>query len=184
MKYLYFISLLLCSQLWAASYDYIISEGYYSDTFSLTNQSMFVEGGEIERVDASINSYIEMHGGTINSAWFLPGNNNFEFYSGTVQEITINGSCIANLKGGNINNIRLLNYQDVLITFTCDLNSIVKEYNEYGYLSNVSGKWLDGNNFNTDLTWFNNENLVSFVPEPTSIILLGVGGLFLNKKRI
>ncbi len=176
--------LCLCSSLWAGSFDYVINEGYYSDPILLENQSLQITGGEIARVNTRNNSLTEMTGGQIDSINFNPGNNAFNMSDGYVKNLIINGSCLATLEGGTIDKIELINMTNVSITFICDIDSVYKEYNEYGILTNVSGNWLDGSEFNTQLSFFNDESLIHFVPEPASMLLLGLGGMLLKKRKL
>ena len=180
----YFILLLsICSSLWAGSFDNVITDGYYGDPILLENQSLQLIGGEIVRVNTRESSLIEMTGGQIDSIYFNPGNNVFNMSDGYVENFIINGSCLATLTGGTIDNIDLVNYITVSLTFVCNLDSLEKEYDpKYGYLSNISGEWLNGNKFNIQTT-FNDESLIHFVPEPASILLLSVGSIFLKRKH-
>jgi hypothetical protein len=121
-------------------------------------------------------------------------NANLYIYDGAINRIGTRDNSTATLYGGNINSIK--SYQDTFytepvpgtnqtvevwtphITFVCDVDSIL-------YVDNLlTGNWLDGSSFsitlidgslNPEYTAYDN---IEFVPEPATICLLALGGLF------
>ncbi|RKY06450.1 MAG: hypothetical protein DRP66_08785, partial [Planctomycetota bacterium] len=126
------------------------------------------------------------HTGGITDIW-LDDYSSLLYLDGVTEEVTVTEHSSAILKGGRIDAITSL--QNV-ITPSIDL------YCQVGWelITDTSGKifitglWMDGTDFNIQLindpdyddTW---ENINVIVPEPTTLILMGIGGILLRQKR-
>jgi len=123
------------------------------------------------------------------------GHSDLEFYGGEVHQLSIGTYATAMLGGGRID--RIWRSQDAWqyggdppellpnphITIIGDLDSV-----NHNIGTNVlTGNWLDGTGFNIQLIDVDGyspaiEN-IQFIPEPASLLLIGVGGLLLRRTR-
>ena len=186
-----------------------VSFAVYSDGFITTgeyegsvrwythNPPLIVDGGGAVMITMWNSSYLEVrstsipinddwHTGGITDIW-LDDYSSLLYLDGVTEEITLDEYSSAALKGGRIDAITSL--QNV-ITPSIDL------YCQAGWelITDTSGKifitglWMDGTDFNIQLindpdyddTW---ENINVIVPEPTTLILMGIGGILLRRKR-
>ncbi len=111
------------------------------------------------------------------------------YLDGVTELITIGSSAVAELQGGCINYIKSMQY-----TETTGTDPHIDLYCLPGWswisdnsLLGIEGQWWDGssfsikfiNDFDYDPAW-TNINIIT--PEPTTMILLAVGGLLLRRK--
>lgn len=112
------------------------------------------------------------------------------FLGGETELITIGNNATAVLKGGSINLIKSMQFttetnSDPHIDLYCRLDS-------WSWISDdpllgIQGLWLDGtpfhiefiNDFDYDPVWTN----LNIIPEPTTLALLGLGGLLIRTKK-
>jgi len=105
----------------------------------------------------------------------------FTMFDGTMTWLRSGGNSIANLFGGDLDK---LDIGESAILYLCAYD--VQYHSTGGYWN---GGWVDGYYFETD-NYFafdvRNEDVfvsyITIVPEPTTLILFGLGGLFLRKK--
>ncbi len=55
------VMVVCASTVLSSTFDYTISSGYSSDIFKLNNQSLLVEGGGVERIEAYQDSYVKIN---------------------------------------------------------------------------------------------------------------------------
>jgi hypothetical protein len=118
-------------------------------------------------------------------------NNSHLLYTGGLTElITIGSSATAELKGGNINYIKSMQY-----TTQTNSDPHIDLYCQEGWswisdnpLLGIEGLWMDGspfsiefiNDFDYDPVW---TNIHVITPEPISLFFLAAGGVFLPKRQ-
>jgi PEP-CTERM motif len=208
MKLVIITLILICIP--AVSFAVLYSDGFITTgeyegfvNWYSNNQPLVVDGGGAVAITMWNSSYLEVrstsipindgrnpsdwHTGGITDIW-LDDDSSLLYLDGSTEEITLDEYSSAVLKGGRIDAITSL--QNV-ITPSIDLYSQVG----WGWITDTSGKkigitglWMDGTDFNIQLinnseyndTW---ENINVIVPEPATLILMGIGGLLVRRKR-
>jgi len=206
MKKLMMVLLLVLSVSAFAGYTYTISEGMeFTDMTLKGTQSLLMTGGyggnitlwdttvmdyyggEVEAVRMYDSAVLNMSGGAIDTGLYPSGHNVVNISAGYVKLLYVNGYTDATLTGGIIDSVTVgFNVSDVQITFVCDLDSLVYSYNSAGVLVGVLGNWLDGTEFNIEIQnrgYSPTSDYIKFIPEPASLFIVGLGGLWIWKKK-
>ena len=193
MKSLVIVVVLSASSL--AGYDYTVTSGF-AGSFVLEQQEQFLmTGGGVTSIEAWDYSFVSVQG----TAPLAPGsggvgtldlldNSCLALSGGEVGNFTIHESAMAVLSGGRIDALR--SYQTV---FAPDMGPhiemIVKDYSFDEGSNRLTGTWVNDSLFNIQL--YNQagydaaiDNIYfTVIPEPTTLMLLGVGGLAVVRKR-
>lgn len=165
---------------------------YASLSVTLVNsEELLVKGGGAYSITTKDQSYLEVQYTSTplsNSSGIydivLGNNSKLLYLGGITQEITVGNNAKAYLKGGRIDGITLYRRpQD---------SCFVTIYCRSGYQKNttgISGLWADGTGF--DIEFINasapypptsNYINVEVIPEPATLLLLGLGGLLIRRK--
>ena len=171
-------------------FDYTISDTF---DFGITlngSDSLLITGSGTERIDAFDESYIEVQGTDplqqhVGGIYDLNLNDfsTMNYYGGETNLFDIRGDGIATFSGGRIDYIRSFQDSDLTkhITFIADLDSIDLTGNL------LTGDWLDGSGFSVtllDQTGYDSVySNINFVPEPATVLLFGLGGLLLRRRK-
>ncbi len=158
-------------------------------TIKLYNDSSAtLSGGEVSRIDLSNNSALTVSGGKVSDMIFTAHNNLVNVGGGVINRIYLNGSAKAVLTGGDIGTLQIgLNISSTTpptYTIFCDLDSLNRTYSN-GVLSRIEGNWLDGSDFDIEIaSRLGNptSSFIQFIPEPATMLLLGLGGLLIRRK--
>jgi len=182
-------------------YDYVIDS--YGPTPSLRDsETMLMIGdagtGSLDLWDSSHariegTSPLKQGGGV----WTITmgGSSHLEVFGGEIHDINIGTNATIFLAGGSIGEIHNYQYTWIMtgdppiktwnphITMICDVDSVIYDTET----DILSGEWLDGAIFNIHLATFEGydpaiEN-IRFIPEPGTVLLLGLGGVMLWRRR-
>lgn len=170
-------------------FDYTISDTYQGSVM-LNSESLLVTGAGALQIDAKGESYIEVQDtaplqeniGGIYSL-LLDDFSIMNFLDGELGGFKIYDDATATFSGGSINYISSYQDSDPMkhITFVADLDSIDLTGNL------LTGNWLDGSGFSItllDQTGYDPVySNINFVPEPATLLLLGLGGLMIRRKK-
>ncbi len=208
MKIFMMLLLLVCSSFSYAGYfdangvtnDGFLSKGEYAYATKVDeNSTLTVNGGGSDGIRLFDNSHLEVLSTSEpfidyqkGIAGITPSDNSSVTVSGgVVNYIYVQKNSSVLLNGGQINYIRSIQYAPVGITITIDC-----QYDSWDWIgekdnyTGITGTWHNGNDFtitflNADVELFPDTwKHVEVIPEPASMMLLGLGGLFLKKRRV
>ena len=171
-------------------FDYVISDTYVGGYTLNGLDSLLVTGAGALFIDAFGESYIEVQD-TAPLEQFVGGiytldlndSSTMNYYGGETGLFTIHSDAIATFSGGRIDYISSYQDSDLIkhITFIADVDSIDLTGNL------LTGNWLDDSSFSItllDQTGYDSVySNINFVPEPATVLLFGLGGLLLRRRK-
>lgn len=182
------------------AFDFTVSDVYEYGTVGLDGQSLLVLGAGVGEIDARGSSYIEVYDTdrplelNVGGIWgmHLSDSSSLMYFGGETGDILLSDHASAILKGGRIDYIISFQYvlhpnanQEIVqhIEVVCDLDSVFHD----AQTNVLTGNWKDGSAFNIQLVDVDGydpviENMF-FTPEPGTLLLLGLGGLLISRKR-
>ena len=198
MKHLFlFIFIIgICATSFATvDYDYVFGPGDDLDKSFNSYEKILIEGGGGYRLSLEGHSTTKIVGTD-----FLTENTGLQeilmlsyatldFKGGEVGEIVTNDYCILNLTGGSINYLESRQTASY-ITIACLPGYLYTPVVNPNYAGILTGQWSNGDAFSIKLvdaggdynTTYENITF-NVVPEPLTIALLGLGSLFIRRKR-
>lgn len=173
-------------------FDYIISDTYKNEVALENEESLLVIGEGAHRIDAYNYSHIQvidtsplqMHHGGIG---FLNLNDNSTliYQGGQTGELNLYDDATAVLQGGSI--LYIGSFQNV--SGAAHIEIICQEFNHNETTNLLTGTWVDNTEFSIQLVDIPDytpaiDNIAfTIIPEPVSLLLLGMGGVLLKLKN-
>jgi hypothetical protein len=185
--------------------DGLISAGEYEWGVEVFGGTLVVDGGGAYRIEARNFSKVEVWststplgtgvGGIMDLC--IDDNSRLDYYGGVTEELVTFRNAVAHLQGGRIDGISSAQYVTWVDGEPTGQHIFIHARDgwewkyENGKIRGIAGLWLDSGTpfdirFTTryeahgfDPVWAN----VKVVPEPASLMLLGLGGLLLRRRH-
>ena len=174
--------------------DYTITGGFYGTKIYRDYDTLLMTGGGVNSITAEDESFLDIR----NTSPFAVGSggvgtldmwdsSRLKFSGGQIYWFDIDDYATAVLSGGWINTLRNYNEQPV---YDKRIEIICKEYSYNTQTKKLTGIWGNDSAFNIQLsdspqyTYTPTYNILKFtiIPEPASLLLLGLGGLLIRRK--
>ena len=184
----------------------LISAGVYEGYVECLSGFLVVNGGGADTIMVRNTAHLEVW----STSQFVPGQggiwdivltntSRLDYYGGETEELTLYKNAEAHLYGGRIDAIT--SFQNVFWYYDQPTNQHVNIYAKPGWSwiedrqlhkVGIQGVWADGTPFNiqfldrtsfgADPTWAN-INVIEVIPEPATLLLFGLGGLLIRRKK-
>lgn len=201
MKRFAFLTWLALSLPVMAGYTYVVTDGLLPVGILNDHESLLITGGGGGMLSLEGWGIADIYGTTPYNPDYLGGirelkithNAHLNFYGGEVREISMSVDGTALLSGGRIDRLttsqsiwKLIGQPAELIwnphvTMVCSTHT----YNTATKL--LTGTWLDGTAFSIQLIdsagYAATIDNIRFIPEPATMLLLGIGGVFLRRRQ-
>jgi hypothetical protein len=197
---LYVLVSVLCTPVWGGlADDGFLTTGEYVGSVTWRNYQtpLIVDGGGALEISVRDSGRLIVKSTSTPLQRYVSGvydillfNGSLLYLNGVTELIAINDNSVADLKGGNINYIKSMQYTNMTgadphINLYCLPGWSWMDNNP---LKGVQGQWWDGSPFSIrfinhtefDPAWTN----INFItPEPATLSLLALGGLLLRRKK-
>ena len=89
------------------------------------------------------------------------------------------------LSGGTVGEFMAFRNNSVLTIYGSDfkIGGIPVDYGEYNGINHITGILANGDVLDNDFYFYSDAKLILAIPEPTTIVLVGFGGLAIRKRR-
>lgn len=160
------------------------------------NDKLVVNGGGSNLIDAWDNSRIEVYSTSLPLKLYEGGvydihlndNSTLMFSGGATQSLKVYKNASALLTGGIINYITIYHYGSMTSNVTIDCQDGWQWLYASGKISGITGLWDNGTAFqiafsNPGSIFPDTANFVYVIPEPASMLLVGLGCLMFRCKK-
>ena len=159
----------------------------YAHTYIWNDAELDMTGGSLQSLDMLNSSTADISGGNITEGVYAWDNSTVDISDGFIGwNLDASDLSVVNLYGGVITDWLYATDSSVVNIFGYGFNYDSEAGDWNG--GQLTGFWLDDSPFTIDLldnididSTYNDH--VNLVPEPGSLLLIGVGGLFLRRKR-
>lgn len=172
--------------------------GYMSNIQLWNNDKLVVNGGGSDRVIAWDSSSVEIYSTSLPLSLegkrgvydiILNDNSTLFFSGGATQYLQVGGNATALLTGGTINFLTIGRYGNMTSSVTIDCKKDWEWLYTAGKISGITGTWHNGNDFtivfqNPSSPLFETWKSVHVIPEPATMLLLGLGGLAIRRRTL
>lgn len=171
-----------------------ISGGTIFDLDAHDNSVSTVTGGSIEEFNLFGNAVVNFSGGTLtidvemfnNSALVMTGGTINA--AGSLRGILLSDNATASISGGTISNAIVIRESGMVTLSGLSFNFAAGDYAAGSALDGqvVTGTLADGSAFSQEVSFENSVNAtlrLEVIPEPSSLALLGLGGLLVARRR-
>ena len=169
---------------------YTVTDGYFVSMTIDNEDTLIITGGGGGTIWGRHSSILDIRKTSSPYVYGVSGihtirlweNSNLYFSGGNLRLLEVTNNAIVVLTGGQISEI------NAYYPLPGDLNHITI-YCQPGWTYQgqyLSGRWLDGSAFNIRMYSQGASELfdnITFVPEPATMLLLGIGGLLIHRKR-
>jgi len=143
-----------------------VFDGWIDTVQALDASETSIKGGDVDGMAASRNSTVRLSGGTVNSM-------------STYDDATVF------LSGGNLNYLRVR--EDSQVTFVAGEfilgDGLWLQDEELMGTGILNGTWYDGTMWRTNILVNEQTGTILLTPEPASLLLMGLGGLALRRRK-
>jgi len=197
-KYFYSSGQILPGETW--HYVYIYNDNTIVDMLGGQIDSLFTSnissfnilggevGGESGIIDIEKSSTLNVFGGVLDIGTFVPREGSYTMISGgdiTVGRMKLYGDATVDIRGGELQ-LDSIDMVDVFYELpTINVYGYGFNYNPTGGFQGrgiLTGYLLDGNFFSIDQLSESELQRFNLIPEPATLLLLGLGGLLLRKR--
>jgi hypothetical protein len=136
----------------------------------------------INTLNISNDVTVTMNGGGVNQ-FYMYGDSSLTMYDGSIADLYLYDNTTASFYGGSSS---MDWYIDPANTGWVKMYGHLDRFDPYGPYGEgtMHGTWLsNGYSFNIDLAGHGAYSHIQFVPEPATLVMLGLGGLAILKRR-
>jgi hypothetical protein len=180
--------------LYDTSRAFIVPGGSVTDLFAEDFSAVGVSGGSVYFLYACDSSVVDVSGGSMSDleAWnsstvdISGGSVNYlcardstavDISGGTVSWLDAHNSSIVNISGGSVSNLWACDFSAVILygqNFRVGGGLVFDGERVLG-LGTLSGEWMDGTPWTTNIAYNETTATIWAIPEPATLLLLGLG---------